>query len=434
MSTAEKHAASTPPPWPPSEDGAATCVKPPTPLDDERAELWRQVEALTAQARQGRADELARAGVRHLALQRLEWEQWERGELEEKPPRPEPVKVELNGREFEVSKWHAARHSGAVGKYKRIDTCGQGDGYLKMTCGSCDEEHYMRLGCGHRECPRCRHLHANRTKRYVENARRALRDAAKKQCVSYKLRERMLTLTVPHYEWRPGQPAAEFRIRVLYAAWDIFRDWLREYQLQRTPEGAEDLVHFFRVWEWTEGEDGDGHPHFHVYVHGPFLPQDEIKKAWARALKCASGEDIEEVIVDIRAATDKGNVKGKDGRKRRLVDELVKYMLKDYSMFSRDKFVNPAVLARVLNEMMRRRQRQTSRGFSAWSEMARERLEQKHCTCCGVVGELEVIHHPHTLKRFEVERGPPCNRAPRVAHKIMRPALPAIPAQQRFQI
>ncbi len=76
---------------------------------------------------------------------------------------------------------------------------------------------------------------------------------------------------------------------------------------------------YFRFLEWTRGTDGQGHPHFHVYLLSPFIDQKLIAAMWARALDavgiggaipsscarceadaCPLGMKAPHVIVDIR--------------------------------------------------------------------------------------------------------------------------------------
>lgn len=436
----------------------------PSEMERERQELWIQAEALTASAFQASADRLRRKGAIHLKLQARTWAQWEREQhgrdpmldeddrQEEKPPKPQAETVEIDGEEVRISRWHASRARGRARKFEVMRHCNEAPDFLRIECRVCGAEHHHPIGCNHRECPRCRFDQASRVKRVVTNGRRALRAATIAKKRDRTIREKLLTLTAPHYGagWvREAKAtnadtiklgATRRRIEAIHSAWVTFGPWLRDYMLSKLPQtkkgkpqkGLVPLCHFFRVFEWTEGEDEQGHPHFHIYIHGPFLSHVAIREAWERALEIATGEASAGVIVDIRKVTDGGNVRDAQGKKHNVVDELVKYMVKDLSTANRGRFIDPVSLAAILVQMEGRRRRQTSAGFGEWAEMVRERIEEKECHECETTGGLEARHIPHAVEKFPCGRGPPNNR-PAYTVQIVAPALLTL-RQLAFQI
>jgi hypothetical protein len=153
------------------------------------------------------------------------------------------------------------------------------------------------------------------------------------------------------------------------------------------------LCHEVRVFEWTPGGDGDGHPHFHVWAFGPYVPHEMIRLWWAHAWEEASGKtlardedgrpvimtDVRQVIGDTVEERDaEGNpVFGDDGEvcRAHVANELIKYLTKDWG-------ADPEVFARIYGELFTRRARQTSSGFASFA-VAFVRL----CEDCGAVHE-----------------------------------------------
>ena len=284
-----------------------------------------------------------------------------------------------------VNKWHAARARGMVSKWERIMRCVEGKAAIVSRCG-CE---VIMQGCGHRECPRCRPIQAKRQQKKIRRARIALRSQAKAARVDRRIRERFMTITVPSYK---GPDAAVKRVQVLFDAWKGFADWLRRYMRERCVSQKEvDLTHSWRMFEWTEGRtDGMGHPHFHVWLHCPWLNQTDVAEAWARALENATGESHR--LIEPSDGTEKEEegyrVLRPDIRLARgdIERELVKYMLKDFSDVARFELVSPVVASKVMLEMMGRRRQQTSRGLSGFcSRAAIARDETRACPECGEV-------------------------------------------------
>lgn len=224
--------------------------------------------------------------------------------------------------------WHAHRDDGQRWRFRRLALCGSR--HVVASCTNCEAERKPRPeGCGvARLCSRCA----------TENAKkRRARFGAARQRVWLQLSrvgftrggstapggtwgDKMVTLTVPHFDLKDVEADAEFldvgatraastvaaRIFAIRAAWPIFarslRDWFARggdgprrtkaarYAPRRRPiavplpsgKYAPPALH--RAFEWTPGRDGLGHPHFHVWLCAPFLPVDVVGRLWSLAL------------------------------------------------------------------------------------------------------------------------------------------------------
>lgn len=114
-----------------------------------------------------------------------------------------------------------------------------------------------------------------------------------------------------------------------------------------------------RSFEWSVG-DGEGHPHWHVWIFCPYLEQKVIAELWREAMidagvsedsmprtdKCPTG-----VIVDIRKV-----LPGEKG-----AAELIKYMTKD--LLPDGERLSPETMARLYMSLDGRRRTQSSKGF-----------------------------------------------------------------------
>jgi hypothetical protein len=189
------------------------------------------------------------------------------------------------------------------------------------------------------------------------------------------------------------------------------------------------LCHEVRVFEWTKGNDGDGHPHFHVWAFGPFMPHELLKEWWRQAWERASARSVATddqgeaiLMVDVRKVVgDTVDARDADGKpivddsgkteKAQIGNELIKYLTKDWG-------AEPDVFAAIYAELFERRARQTSRGFAALSVP-----EVRICEACGCLHESErgfrwtIEGAPGSL--FEPLRQSP-SRGP--------PSWPALPA------
>jgi hypothetical protein len=341
----------------------------PTLLEQRRAEWLEQVDVLTTKNALARARDILIKGLAPASREGVAGMRFAGPAIPDTTLRApdQTEQVEIDGIPVEVSKWHAARARGTIHKWKRIQACRDSTDGLRSECG-CNVTDY-RIGCGHRECPKCRTIRARKLRRDVKRARISLRTAAKQRKKSKVFREKFLTLTIPHFG---GLFAARRRIQIIYKAWANFAPWFRRY-LKTIAGKNVDLCHFWRMFEWTEGKDELGHPHFHVWVHSPWLNQDLIHAAWRTAIEEAAGERVEVLALpDLRAV------------RNGVEDELVKYMLKDMSDSKHCEFVSPPVVAMVLDELIGRRRRQTSRGLSVWIALFLKDEHPPTCECCGL--------------------------------------------------
>lgn len=157
--------------------------------------------------------------------------------------------------------------------------------------------------------------------------------------------EKLLTLTLPHIEGHE----LERRIADLRAAWTLFLKFFNEACRDRGVEGIE----WLRAFENEQGSDGNGHPHFHLWVFAPWLDVEELRYFWRVALQRIGfpiGDD-DALVIDLRA------IRGKDGA----ANEIIKYLTKDVT--SGGTLVAPEWYARMYAALDGTRTMQGSRGF-----------------------------------------------------------------------
>lgn len=338
--------------------------------------------------------------------------------------------------------WHAARAEGCERVFQRVEHCGeQWQAVGRCTSEACQaarasvnaETGVQRipLGCSSRFfCDECKKRIAQDFRKEFNAGRLGVIWGASLQGRMNRWRpkygrearfgERLVTLTEPHV----GEP--EERVRWLFDAWPLFlRKWngyIREqlgtpdapdearctvgkkrgdgettvFPVNRDGEIVEvvsDLCHEVRIHEWTPGGDGAGHPHFHVWAFGIYMPHELIRLWWAHAWEEASGKRLERdadgrpvIMIDVRQVigdqvevrdSDGNPVLGKDGNPIRahIANELIKYLTKDWG-------AEPEVFSRIFGELFQRRARQTSRGFARFA-VPIVRL----CEDCGAVHE-----------------------------------------------
>lgn len=165
--------------------------------------------------------------------------------------------------------------------------------------------------------------------------------------------ERFITLTIPH-----GEPTIAGRIQLAFDAWPVFLKLLNRHFREINVRSVE----WLRVFEWTPGADGLGHPHFHLWMFSQYLEHALIRDLWQRAL-AGVGCVIASPIVHVEAVRD-----GEQAAR-----ELIKYMLKDINA-NGDK-IPPEVFAQVFEALAQRRMRQASRGFMGIARYAPPRCE-----------------------------------------------------------
>lgn len=351
-----------------------------------------------------------------------------------------------------ISRWHESRADGIEHVFERVDECGSAfEAVARCTSNACrsartrnTEAGVIRvpLGCSSRFfCDTCKTRIAVRFRREFQAARLGIIWGAQlqgrhsrwraKYGPEARLSERLVTLTAPHVG------TAVERVRWLFKAWPFFlklwNGYIREQlgdaectdgakrgdgNLTAVPidrdgqpigtgqwlgknSGREmrclvrALCHEVRVFEWTKGSDGQGHPHFHVWAFGPYMPHELVKEWWRQAWERASGRAVELdvdgapiLMVDLRKVVgDTVDARDADGRpildergdatKAQVANELIKYLTKDWG-------AEPEVFAVIYAELFERRARQTSRGFAQFSVP-----EVRICEDCGCLHESE---------------------------------------------
>ena len=321
------------------------------------------------------------------------------------------------------TQWHESRAKNKRQLFERVAKCGTDEGTkVTIVCKDCKTKTEIDVGCGSRWfCPKCRVETVKKFRGDFERKRLGLLTTAaragltrRRQQRSKRWGERMLTLTLPHV----GN--ATERIDMLCDTWARFfrllRDRLRP-QLQdpsgitvdelpraSSPNGIRardelelslwDCFTYLRVLEWTPGADGDGHPHFHVWMFSRFLDRELVKALWERAYyevrrsQLAIGP-IQEVslVVDLRKAdSDPGR-------------ELIKYLTKDWEINERGaRRASPAVFSSVYARLDGKRLRQSSARFADWAVN-----KFNACPCCWFEKEndswarIDITHSLETV-------------------------------------
>lgn len=382
----------------------------------DRRRLWRDAGLADRQERSGRPigdsegageDSLVSGGGRVLRQSRALRAACQRAadrehESDEERDEREGREQFAEPRSPRSTQWHASRAKTKRELPQRVAVCGTAEGAkVTLVCRDCSTKTTIEVGCGSRWCcPKCRSETVKKFRSDFDRKRLGLLTVAsragltrRRQRRSERMGERMLTLTLPH-----EGPAAE-RIDVLEKTWMIFqrrlRDRLRpmlqefsgitvdELPKASSPEGVRDreerelrlwdLFTYLRVLEWTPGDDGDGHPHFHVWMFSRFIERDLLKKLWERAyydvrraaLPIGPIQPVS-LVVDIRKCDDDPGA------------ELIKYLTKDWEISeSGAKRASPAVFASVYAKLDGKRLRQSSARFADW---AVNKFNQ--CPCC----------------------------------------------------
>jgi hypothetical protein len=267
------------------------------------------------------------------------------------------------------ARWHQQRAWGQIEKFAHVQDCGAKKYWL--VCLECRGVQERTATCRiPLLCLTCRgaitrerraEFHFARNRAIDRAQGRDLFDAGRP---GGRWTEKLLTLTAPHC---PEHRVAH-RIAVLFAAWPLLRDSIKKH-FAKTAAPHENLVAWFRTFEWEPGNDGQGHPHFHLWWLSPFIDHKLIRHWWRCALQ-TSGFDaasLTHVIIDIREV--------RHGKGAAL--EVIKYLTKD--ILPDRQLVHPEVFARVYETLDGRRLTQASARFFKCLE------RQAQCKC-GAVG------------------------------------------------
>lgn len=246
-------------------------------------------------------------------------------------------------------------------------------------------------------CVSCRGKIASEKRARFQRARAATLDRAKRlgllraHRAGGRYMEKLLTLTLPHRE----EHRLEQRIALIRAAWTKF---LKLVNANLRDHGISH-VEWLRAFENEQGSDGEGHPHFHLWMLAPWLDVRELREFWRCALADV-GFPIhydDELVIDLRA------IRGKDGA----ANEIIKYLTKDVT--SGGELVEPAWFARMYAALDGARTMQSSRGFIKQGDSA------PACPHCEAKGAFRVristkprAHAREAKKSRETsERAPP---------------------------
>jgi hypothetical protein len=327
------------------------------------------------------------------------------------------------------AKWHRDRARGQRERFHNNASCSVGVGVV--TCASCGQQHAIPVGCGiSRLCVCCRDRRAQQRRAQLWRAREEAigrsksRGRMRRRRRGGKWREFHLVLTMP--DTRIGAPAD--RITKIFEAWRIFSRMWQRYQagkgvpnapqLPRNKVSREDNPkrrtrtargfaggggsYWSRCFEWTPGADMKGHPHFHVWILGPTIPQETVRQWWGLALE-AVGVPITwstDPLVKLKAAVvelvvievHKGD-KAIKTQRIRATDKQghVLGYVEGWAVAEVDpksgKSASAKVQADVYMALERRRHVQTSRGLMKMGE------KEKACGVCGAVHSLSIEIH-----------------------------------------
>lgn len=213
-------------------------------------------------------------------------------------------------------KWHEGRERGQRYRFDKVRTCGVR--MMIAACGHCGEDRKpVPEGCGvRRVCKRCDTVGAvQRRARFGRARGRCFVDGHRYGLTRHKRKggrytEKMLTLTVPHVALETAgglvreqaRDEVHGRILALWLAWPRFLRKVNRHFRER----YEDFVTYHRAFEWTPAVDGQGHPHFHVYLWSPWIDVALLRAWWAEALRAVGwpvkrdDEGADVVRIDLR--------------------------------------------------------------------------------------------------------------------------------------
>lgn len=319
--------------------------------------------------------------------------------------------------------WHWGRARGHLKRFGSVVNCALGT--IRTLCKGCGVIHETPNRCGLGVvCVPCRAKKAKKRNRRVAAAVAREELSARRGYLYQTKRKggrwghRFVTLTVPHIDatrWEDegeGLGAVGARVRLLLNAWLAF-----SHRVQKWGRAVEKRdyrkIAWYRAFEWTLGADELGHPHFHLWVHSPYLAEADVAKWWAAALSAELDEPIgaDKVIVSVRSArpdvhrevTKAGGLRLEPhgGGGAEMVRYIEGWTLQDID--SNGRRITPEVAAALYAELDQRRLVATSKGL----------LDARGpgCRFCGARRSTDVT--VKTVKTTPVE--PPAGRGGREA-------------------
>jgi hypothetical protein len=224
------------------------------------------------------------------------------------------------------SRWHSGRASGQRARMSTVGHCG--DGQIAATCGCCGLVAEAPILCGvSRLCLRCSAKKATKSRKKFGVAYGLVQASARAAGLLNRYRrggaysERHIVLTAPHVVVdalgfvgtssdvagdADRQATAERRIAIMFKAWGYFSRAAQRYYRQclhcgKQRDAAAHKVNCeaydheweplapgavtYRAFEWTPGSDGMGHPHFHLWNFGPYVPERDFHRLDSRRAK-----------------------------------------------------------------------------------------------------------------------------------------------------
>jgi hypothetical protein len=390
-------------------------------------DAWtREVETLTRPYREGRARELAATAAHKRELARRVSEarvQLSRAVAPEATHLPYSADIENAGR------WHRQRARGQRERFERVDGCRRFVG-VQLLCEACgtfrDEPARCRTALA---CTSCRGKIAYEKIAKLSRSRQAaLRYCAKRGLLRHNRQggrwsEKLTTLTVPHLQGHDIGGRIGFARECWRRFGRAFRKWLSEHpdnvRKKSTGKRTEAILdphgHLYSRWlknhEWTPGDDNRGHPHFHMWFLGPWLPRDLLSTFWRDAMIDASRDDpgcahmteedrarvFQYAIVDVRQC--------KPGPSA--LREVIKYLFLDLLEGDGGRTrLPPEQWAQVYEAFDGTRSTQGSPGLMLLAKREAGEAETGAQCPCGAVGCWRVTRRDYTLaERLELELG-----------------------------
>jgi len=168
-------------------------------------------------------------------------------------------------------RWHYARAKGQRERFERMRKC-QTTQEVEVRCVCCERSAVRLSRCrAALVCVSCRGRVAWEKIQKLEKARKAALTVCRRLGLLNPHRkggrwtEKLCTLTIPHLP----ELAVRARIDFARAGWRIFSKawgrWMKKHE-----RGG--VMRWARNAEWEPGDDDLGHPHFHFWFLGTFIP------------------------------------------------------------------------------------------------------------------------------------------------------------------